>query len=273
MLGLADQVGGDVHRVGGVVGQDGDLGRAGLGVDADHAAQQPLGRGDLDVARAGDHVDRLATSLVAGRRSRRRPASRSPGRRRPRRPRRRRAARRRRAPGASGRPPLSFCGGLATTSERDPGHLGRHDVHHHAGRIHRPGRRARRGRPGRPAPSARSPCRRAPPGWCRRCGAGRRAPAGPASIDSVSAARTCGSRLRSAAAIASAGTRSGRGPTPSNRWVASRIAGKPCSRTASTSGRICSTATRDVELGTGQQAARVCASRHAGRSESAPWRV
>ena len=35
VLGLRDQVGGDVHRVGGVVGQDGDLGRAGLGVDAD----------------------------------------------------------------------------------------------------------------------------------------------------------------------------------------------------------------------------------------------
>ena len=37
VLGLADQVGGHVHRVGGVVGQDRDLGRAGLGVDADDA--------------------------------------------------------------------------------------------------------------------------------------------------------------------------------------------------------------------------------------------
>ena len=60
MLGLADQVGGDVHRVGGVVGEDRDLGRAGLGVDADHAAQQPLRRGHVDVARAGDQVDRRA---------------------------------------------------------------------------------------------------------------------------------------------------------------------------------------------------------------------
>ena len=43
VLGLADQVGGDVRRVGGVVGQDRDLGRAGLGVDADDALEQPLG--------------------------------------------------------------------------------------------------------------------------------------------------------------------------------------------------------------------------------------
>ena len=35
VLGLADQVGGDVLGVGGVVGEDRDLGRAGLGVDAD----------------------------------------------------------------------------------------------------------------------------------------------------------------------------------------------------------------------------------------------
>ena len=60
VLGLADQVGGDVRRVGGVVGEDGDLGGAGLGVDADQPAQQPLGRRHVDVARAGDHVDRLA---------------------------------------------------------------------------------------------------------------------------------------------------------------------------------------------------------------------
>src|SRR5690606_38441770 len=35
VLGLADQVGGDVDRVGGGVGQDRDLGGAGLAVDAD----------------------------------------------------------------------------------------------------------------------------------------------------------------------------------------------------------------------------------------------
>ena len=39
VLGLADQVGGDVHRVGGVVGEDRDLGGAGLGVDADPALE------------------------------------------------------------------------------------------------------------------------------------------------------------------------------------------------------------------------------------------
>ena len=58
VFGLADQVGGDVHRVGGVVGQDRDLGGAGLGVDADLRAADPLGGGDVDVARPGDHVDR-----------------------------------------------------------------------------------------------------------------------------------------------------------------------------------------------------------------------
>ena len=65
MLGLADQVGGDVVRVGGVVGEDGDLGRAGLGVDADAALQQPLGRGDPDRPGAGDHRNRLADSGLA----------------------------------------------------------------------------------------------------------------------------------------------------------------------------------------------------------------
>ncbi len=59
VFGLADQVGGDVHRVGAGVGEHGDLGRSGFGVDADHAAQQPLGRGDVDIAGAGDDVDRL----------------------------------------------------------------------------------------------------------------------------------------------------------------------------------------------------------------------
>ena len=37
-----------------------DLGGPGLGVDADQPAQQPLGRGHVDVARPGHHVDRLA---------------------------------------------------------------------------------------------------------------------------------------------------------------------------------------------------------------------
>ena len=63
VLGLADQVGGDVHRVGAGVGQHRDLGRAGLGVDADDAAHQALGGGDVDVARPGDQVDRLDAEL------------------------------------------------------------------------------------------------------------------------------------------------------------------------------------------------------------------
>lgn len=56
VLGLADQVGGDMHRVGGGVREDGDLGRAGLGVDADAAGEVALGGGDPDVAGPGDHV-------------------------------------------------------------------------------------------------------------------------------------------------------------------------------------------------------------------------
>ena len=64
VLGLADQVGGDVHRVGGVVGEDRDLGGAGLGVDADLRTADPLGRGDVDVARPGDHVDRRELGAV-----------------------------------------------------------------------------------------------------------------------------------------------------------------------------------------------------------------
>ena len=60
VLGLADQVGRDVRRVGGVVGQDRDLGGPGLRVDPDDALEQPLGRDGVDVARPGDEVDRAA---------------------------------------------------------------------------------------------------------------------------------------------------------------------------------------------------------------------
>ena len=48
----------DMRGVGGVVGQDGDLGWAGFGVDTDSRAAKPFGRGDVDVAGPGDHVDR-----------------------------------------------------------------------------------------------------------------------------------------------------------------------------------------------------------------------
>ena len=67
VLGLADQVGGDVHGVGAVVGQDRDLGRPRLGVDADQALEQPLGGDDVDVAGAGHQVDRLADDLPRAR--------------------------------------------------------------------------------------------------------------------------------------------------------------------------------------------------------------
>src|SRR5690606_31553881 len=64
VFGLADQVGGHVHRVGGGVGQHGDLGGTGLGVDTHQATAQSLGGGDVDIARAGDQVDRLERGPV-----------------------------------------------------------------------------------------------------------------------------------------------------------------------------------------------------------------
>ena len=66
VLGLADEVGGDVDGVGGVVGEHGDLRRPGLGVDAHDALQQSLRSGHVDVAGAGDEVDRVAASLPTG---------------------------------------------------------------------------------------------------------------------------------------------------------------------------------------------------------------
>ena len=66
VLGLADQVGRDEGGHRGVVGEDGDLGRAGLGVDADHALEQSL-RGDgVDVAGPGDQVDPAARAGAVG---------------------------------------------------------------------------------------------------------------------------------------------------------------------------------------------------------------
>ena len=59
VLRLTNQVVGDFHRIGTLVGQHSDLGRARLGVDAHHRAAQPLGGGDEDVARAGHHIHRL----------------------------------------------------------------------------------------------------------------------------------------------------------------------------------------------------------------------
>jgi hypothetical protein len=60
VLGLADQVGGDVRGVGGVVSEDGDLGGPRLGVDADAPLEQPLGGRHVHVAGARHELDRGA---------------------------------------------------------------------------------------------------------------------------------------------------------------------------------------------------------------------
>src|SRR5690606_34864758 len=57
VFGLADQVRCHVGGVGGVVGEDGDLGRPCLGVDADDAFEEAFGGGDPDVSGAGHHAD------------------------------------------------------------------------------------------------------------------------------------------------------------------------------------------------------------------------
>ena len=59
MLGLGQEVGGHVARVGGVVGQDHDLARARLVVDLHLPADLPLGGGHVRVAGTHDLADRL----------------------------------------------------------------------------------------------------------------------------------------------------------------------------------------------------------------------
>ena len=66
VLGLADQVGGHESRVGRVVGEHGDLGRAGLGVDPDDALEQPLCRDGVDRARPGHKVHAAARASAVG---------------------------------------------------------------------------------------------------------------------------------------------------------------------------------------------------------------
>ncbi len=65
MLGLRDEISRDVLRIRRVVGDDRDLGRAGLGIDGDEAADCPFGCDDVDVARAADEVHRLAQAVDA----------------------------------------------------------------------------------------------------------------------------------------------------------------------------------------------------------------
>ena len=50
--------------VGGVIGQDRNLGRAGFGVDAHLRTADPLGGRDIDVAGSGDHVDRREFAAI-----------------------------------------------------------------------------------------------------------------------------------------------------------------------------------------------------------------
>ncbi len=64
MLRLADQVACDEGGVGTVVGKNGDLGRAGLCVDADDSAQQPFGRHAVDVRRSCHEVDGVAVAVL-----------------------------------------------------------------------------------------------------------------------------------------------------------------------------------------------------------------
>ena len=59
MLGLAEEVGGDDRRAGGLVGDHEDLGRAGEQIDADEPEQLPLGLRDVGVPGADEQVDRL----------------------------------------------------------------------------------------------------------------------------------------------------------------------------------------------------------------------
>ncbi len=57
VLGLRQQVGGDQRRIGGVVGDDDDLGGAG-GIASNLPLDGPLGQRDVGVAGTDDHVDR-----------------------------------------------------------------------------------------------------------------------------------------------------------------------------------------------------------------------
>ena len=58
VLGLGDQVDGDQQRVGGGVGEHGDLGRPGEPVGPDPPGHLPLGQGDIEAAGPGHRVDR-----------------------------------------------------------------------------------------------------------------------------------------------------------------------------------------------------------------------
>ena len=204
-----------------------DLGRPGLGVDADPALEQPL---------RGDRPDRAGTGRP-GRRGarapRRRRTWRSPGRRRRRRPRRRRAART--PPGSSGagarRGPSAASTTARSTGRRRPGQ----------------GRRSS----ARSRPAAR--CRRARRGPTRSTGTLRCVTRAPAPSSVVASLLQLGRAGRpqpadrllqpgpdvrveaasSASCSASGGTRMSVCVTPSYCCDISRIASRPRVRTAS----------------------------------------
>jgi hypothetical protein len=128
VLSLSDEIGSDIGSWRGVVGEHCDLGRAGLCIGTDDPPDEPLRRRHIDVAGAGhqihpvallgavgEHRDGLGTAhgvnLVdaekgAGREDRRM----------------RQAA-------------MLSAGRRSDGDRADSGDLGRHDIHHHAGRI------------------------------------------------------------------------------------------------------------------------------------------
>ncbi len=118
-----------MHRVGRVVGEDRDLGRARLGVDADLAGEIALGGSDPDVAGAGDHVGwRAGLGAVREHRDGRGTAGRV-----------HLVDAEQRARGEDGRVRQAVEFGLGGRGERDgldAGLLRGHDVHDHGGRIH-----------------------------------------------------------------------------------------------------------------------------------------
>ena len=210
VLGLADQVGGDVRRVGGVVGEDRDLGRPGLGVDADHALEQPLGGDGVDVAGPGDQVDPAAGSGAVGEHRDRLgaadgvhlvdPEQRAGGQ-----------DRRVRQPAVL---PLRRRGERDRARRRRPGRARRSSPRWRP--AARP-RRARRGRPARPAPSGGSPWRRAPRSVTTSRSSSASQVARSRRIDSSSPARTAGSSAASASSSGGRGTTMSVCSTPSNR--------------------------------------------------------
>ncbi len=64
VLGLADEIGGDVAGIGGIVSQHSHLGGTSLGVDADDPLQLTFGRRDVDIARTRDEIDRSAAGAI-----------------------------------------------------------------------------------------------------------------------------------------------------------------------------------------------------------------